>query len=391
MMVNAIIVEQLSENGTLRSFQMKVNPQFGDLIVAFADEYDDAGNEPFHFLDRRYRKIFNAGFAQCQVRKLSAKGFYKNANEYTFNTYWRGIPTERNYVSYYALLLPEYGLIKKLSVRDPHQNGHEYRRQVIKDERSNRFIVYLECSSRMGVFDFDIVCSFEVDSQNYQTAQYEDQFTSRSYRYPDWENMLDRQEGRKVKEFFQRGDVMYRVLLLTADPTDATRLRLGQEQRDIQERLQLARLRDQFAIDSRTSVRSRDISQYILDIHPQIVHFSGHGTEEGELCFENDLGEVQTVTPDALAALFELVSDHVQCVILNACFSEKQAQAIAQHINYVIGMREAIGDQAAIAFASGFYTALGAGKSFREAYKFGIVQLKLMNIPEDLTPVLIEK
>ena len=391
MMVNAIIVEQLRENGTLRSFQMKVNPQFGDLIVAFADEYDDAGNEPFHFLDRRYRKIFNAGFAQCQVRKLSAKGFYKNANEYTFNTYWRGIPTERNYVSYYALLLPEYGLIKKLSVRDPHQNGHEYRRQVIKDERSNRFIVYLECSSRMGVFDFDIVCSFEVDSQNYQTAQYEDQFTSRSYRYPDWENMLDRQEGRKVKEFFQRGDVMYRVLLLTADPTDATRLRLGQEQRDIQERLQLARLRDQFAIDSRTSVRSRDISQYILDIHPQIVHFSGHGTEEGELCFENDLGEVQTVTPDALAALFELVSDHVQCVILNACFSEKQAQAIAQHINYVIGMREAIGDQAAIAFASGFYTALGAGKSFREAYKFGIVQLKLMNIPEDLTPVLIEK
>ena len=91
------------------------------------------------------------------------------------------------------------------------------------------------------------------------------------------------------------------------------------------------------------------------------MHFSGHGTNEGSLCFENEQGKSKFVEPNALAALFELVSKEVDCVLLNACYSEIQAKAIANHINYVIGMNKAIGDNAAISFAVGFYQALGAG------------------------------
>jgi hypothetical protein len=43
--------------------------------------------------------------------------------------------------------------------------------------------------------------------------------------------------------------------------------------------------------------------------------------------------------------------------VLNACYSEIQANAIVQHIDYVIGMSQAIGDTAAIKFAMGFYDA----------------------------------
>lgn len=181
------------------------------------------------------------------------------------------------------------------------------------------------------------------------------------------------------------------VLFLSANPSDLARLRLAQELRDIRERLQLAKQRDDFVLESRDAVRPGDITQAIFDVDPQIIHFSGHGTSTGELCLESEVGTVQPVKPDALAALFELVAARINCVILNACYSQIQAKAIAQHIPYVIGMDKAIGDKAAIVFAVGFYKALGANRTIEQAYKFGCVEIQLQDIPEHLTPVLIQK
>ncbi|MBR8840294.1 MAG: CHAT domain-containing protein [Stigonema ocellatum SAG 48.90 = DSM 106950] len=183
-------------------------------------------------------------------------------------------------------------------------------------------------------------------------------------------------------------DSPIKILFLSADPTNASRLRLWQELRDIRERLQLAKFRDRFLLESRESVRPGDISQAIFDIEPQIVHFSGHGSNTGDLCFENVLGEIQPVSPSALAKLFELVADRISCVILNACYSEIQAEAIVKHIPFVIGMNQAIGDQAAIAFSVGFYKALGANQGIEKAYKFGCVEIQMQGISEQLTPVL---
>jgi hypothetical protein len=53
-------------------------------------------------------------------------------------------------------------------------------------------------------------------------------------------------------------------------------------------------------------------------------------------------------------------------------------------------MNQAIGDEAAIAFSIGFYQGLGANRSIEESYKLGCVQIRLNNIPEYLTPVLIK-
>ncbi len=139
------------------------------------------------------------------------------------------------------------------------------------------------------------------------------------------------------------------------------------------------------------SVRPSDISQALLDTQPQIVHFSGHGVPTGALCFETQVGETHLVHPNALVALFEQFANQVKCVVLNACHSDIQANAIAKQIEYVVGMNQAIGDKAAIAFSTGFYQALGAGRTIEEAYKLGCVQIQLQNIPEHLTPVLIKK
>ena len=129
----------------------------------------------------------------------------------------------------------------------------------------------------------------------------------------------------------------------------------------------------------------------MIDIEPRIVHFAGHGSARGALFLENELGESHPVDAETLAALFKLVSKQVECVLLNACYSENQANVIVEHIQYVIGMSQAISDKAAIAFSVGFYQALGAGKSIEKAYEFGVVQIRLQGIQEHLTPILIKR
>jgi CHAT domain len=184
-------------------------------------------------------------------------------------------------------------------------------------------------------------------------------------------------------------DSQIKILFLIADPSDESRLRLGQELRDIKARLR--KEPGKFQIEQHESVRVGDITDAIFEVEPQIVHFSGHGKSTGELCFENEVGKVQPVKPDALAAMFKLFAQSINCVVMNACYSEIQAKAIAEHIPFVIGMNDAIGDKAAIAFAVGFYKALAANRSIEDAYEFGCVEIRLQGIPEHLKPVIYKK
>ncbi len=125
-----------------------------------------------------------------------------------------------------------------------------------------------------------------------------------------------------------------KILVLSANPKGTHPLRLAEEIREIKEGLQLARKRDRFVIESAEAVRHRDIHRAILNF----VHFSGHGAGEAGLVFEDNTGQQKLVDAAALAGLFELFVDQVECVLLNACYSEIQAKAIAQHIDYVIGI-----------------------------------------------------
>lgn len=180
------------------------------------------------------------------------------------------------------------------------------------------------------------------------------------------------------------------ILFLAANPVDTSRLRLDEELREIQEKLQLARMRDRFVFHTRMAVRAPDISQALLDTQPRIVHLSGHGNNVGAVYVEDRMGKSNFIEPEALADLFDLVSNSVDCVILNACFSESQAVSIARCIKYVIGMSQTISDRAAVAFSIGFYQALGADNSIEKAYKFGCAQIRLQNIPGHQTPVLVK-
>ncbi|MGH7999493.1 MAG: CHAT domain-containing protein [Brasilonema sp.] len=180
------------------------------------------------------------------------------------------------------------------------------------------------------------------------------------------------------------------ILLLAANPKDTVSLCLQEEEREIRERLRIAGY-GKIPIYSTSTTRTRDIQQAMLDFNPQVVHFCGHGTGQAGLVFEDITGQEKLVSSEALAGLFRLFADQVECVILNACSSEVQAQAISQYIDYVIGMNQSIGDKAAIEFAVGFYAALGAGRSYEFAYAIGCNAIQLAGIQENLTPILLKK
>ena len=167
-----------------------------------------------------------------------------------------------------------------------------------------------------------------------------------------------------------------KILILAANPKNTDQLRLGEEVAKIQKGLERSRHRNQFELISRWAVQIQDFYRYMLDVQPQIVHFSGHGGGESGIVLEDEQGKAQFLITEQLTGMFKLFARRgVECVLLNACYSEVQAEAMCQHVNYVIGMNQAIGDQAAINFAVTFYDALGAGETVEFAYELGCTRL----------------
>ena len=207
MDVTAVLVEQLDLNGTLRTFRMKSDND-EQITIAFANEYDQLRSGPFHFLERQREHSFDTGFAECVRRHVSKDRFKRiGRTEYEFNTSWFGITTERQRLSYYALSLPEYAIPKQVRFSDP-RTPREFNKKVQRDLQRNRFILYLECRSSHGSFDFVLHTIFSVSKEDFQSAEYQDR-TSTEYgvNHDMYRQHLNRGQQRLVQQFFVNSEI----------------------------------------------------------------------------------------------------------------------------------------------------------------------------------------
>ncbi len=182
---------------------------------------------------------------------------------------------------------------------------------------------------------------------------------------------------------------MIKILFLAANPIDAVWLRVGEESRAIDEALRKTKFRDEFQIEKHFAVRVGDLTALLLRYQPDIVHFSGHGNEQNEIILEDDTGNAAPLSLNILEEMFAILQDNIRCVILNACYSEAQAEAIAQHIDCVIGMSNAISDTASIAFTESFYQALGYGRDIQSGFELACLQISSLNLVEQNIPQLV--
>jgi hypothetical protein len=207
-----------------------------------------------------------------------------------------------------------------------------------------------------------------------------------------------------------------KVLFLASDPFKTHALGLDEEIRAITAQIRSAEYRDTLELVSAWAVRPGDLQQLLLQHQPHVVHFSGHGTQghptggpsssgpapvrnlvpadggqEARLILMGEGGQPQPVDQGALVDLFDVLRDNIRLVVLNACYTRPQAEAIARVVDCCIGTNAAIGDKAAIAFAAAFYRALGFGRDVQTAYRLGKNELKLQGIPEETTLELLAR
>ncbi|PRP94312.1 SIR2 family protein [Enhygromyxa salina] len=161
-----------------------------------------------------------------------------------------------------------------------------------------------------------------------------------------------------------------RVLFVSANPRDLDSLAVDREQRVIRESIARAVERDRIELEVRVAACFADLSRALLEASFDLVHIAGHGEPLGILL---DEGGHMHVPPAELAALFDEYAaprGRLRCVVLNACWSADASQPISK-VPTVISMNGPIDDRAALAFAEGFYDALGAGRDFAAAHREG--------------------
>lgn len=181
----------------------------------------------------------------------------------------------------------------------------------------------------------------------------------------------------------------YKILLLAASPTDQKHLNLMKEIREIKKLIRSSKYRKLLSFETEVATTFDTFTQAILDVNPDIIHFSGHGNING-IALEYDDGKTHFVDERTIDKIFSLLKDEVKCVLLNSCYSEKQAKAISKHGIYVVGMNDSIDDDAAIAFSSGFYQSIGAGKGYEYSFHWALthVMAKATNFDQYNIPKL---
>jgi hypothetical protein len=201
-----------------------------------------------------------------------------------------------------------------------------------------------------------------------------------------------------------------KVLFLGANPDSTPPLALVEEVRRIEDEIQASVHRDALEFVSKWGIRPEDLQRVLLAQRPQVLHFSGHGSREGELLLEHGSGRASpgparhlvvdapsepihrgSVGKAALVGLIRALQGDLRVVLLNACFSMSQAEDLAEYVDSSIGMSAVIGDRAAIVFAGAFYRAIGYGRSVQTAFDLGVNAMQLLGIPEDDTPRLFTR
>ena len=184
------------------------------------------------------------------------------------------------------------------------------------------------------------------------------------------------------------------ILFMAANPAGTDARALAEQARAIQAELERAGHRDRFAFETRWAAQPLDLLREMVKLKPTVVHFCGGRLIDGPgatpaagVYFQGTDGGTQMVAGKALAQAFDAVGS-VKLVVLDACYSEQHADAIAAHIDCVVGMAGGTVDQAATSFSIGLYGGIGEGESVAAAFKQGCAAIGMTGAGDPGQPQL---
>ncbi|MEM9488055.1 MAG: CHAT domain-containing protein [Myxococcota bacterium] len=169
-----------------------------------------------------------------------------------------------------------------------------------------------------------------------------------------------------------------RILFLGASPMDRAPMDLAQEVFGIRQELE----RSHFELTYEPAVRASDISKYLSDYQPDIVHISVHGERGSDgvprLVFMDQEGRSAPVNSEPLVKIFAAKRGRIRCVVICACHGAELARALARHFDCAIGVAAPLSDSGARQFSEQFYQELVRGHSVAHAYEVATEELELI-------------
>jgi WD40 repeat protein len=224
---------------------------------------------------------------------------------------------------------------------------------------------------------------------------------------------------------FSVGPKVIKVLLFAANPRGTAPLDLPREFREIDEEVRRAAYRDKVELILVPGTRPVDLLRKLNENQPQVIHLSGHGNPDeiiletgdeeaeapgrsGTTTGSTDDRNMDRVRPDAadderarrslpqvlsksalVSVLRSCDEGNLRLVVLNACHTRSQAEALTKVVDCVVSMNRSISDGAAIKFAASFYGALAFGRSVQKAFDQGVARLHAEGMAETGTPELL--
>jgi len=166
------------------------------------------------------------------------------------------------------------------------------------------------------------------------------------------------------------------VLILTAEPSGETRLRIDRELREIQEQVRSSELRDSIVFEYRHAARLGDLIQHLNETEPDVIHFSGHGSSNG-LALHAEDDTTKELSNQQLEQVLGVAPKPLKLVVFNSCNSAEQARVAVRHAAAAIGTQASIGDEVARVFAGQLYNSLGFGRSLGLALRQALLYVEM--------------
>jgi uncharacterized protein YjbI with pentapeptide repeats len=184
---------------------------------------------------------------------------------------------------------------------------------------------------------------------------------------------------------------MGKILFVVAVPKDMPRIDSDEEYQLILDRIKASRYRDQIELEPAFAAEFEDLTQRLSDRELIGVHFSGHGTRDGQIMLVGSDGRSEIINKETVRKLFDIVKDDIQVVVLNACFTVSQAEALKDIIGCVIGTKCELYNKDAVEFAGTFYKAIGDGCSVQKAFELALMSVSKRDISPDNVPRLMHR
>jgi hypothetical protein len=385
------LIERLSIDGILQTFRIAPKDGDGSVVVDWLRDIEPSHVTPGS-ADLGPFRIYD--FQECvlQVIESRPRAVHVQNGMMDFRFEHLGLPIP-NGPAYYSLCLPPGYAFRHLDL-DLH-GCEESNKVVTLDTSRNIMSIGFEFwhpkrrgsititgeGSRVGTLarrDADQLYGYYFSDYDRDTLRFIDVMYSKS--------------ASEIRNLLTKGPTavatsLCRILAVLCNPRQTGALRLQEEERAIRQAIQLSTHRDNLLLRTLPASTVDDFSRTLLAEEFDVVHFSGHGSNDGIL-FEDDQGKPLKPPPEALSRILAGYSPPIRCVVLNACFSADEARLISRHIPFVVGMDASISDGGAIEFSRGFYDALGAGKDETKAYQEGVHRMHLKNFPDFDVPRL---